>query len=102
LEPEASENAVIRFSSLQGSASASLRDIMDKGFICPMGGLNLQLEMGAAVEDIPVEQYGDHLSHTESIPLPSTEGEHAYWAKVLQTNGNAAWSSPVFVRVGNS
>ncbi len=72
MELEAGENAVIRFSSLQGSASASLRDIMDKGFICPMGGLNLQLEMGAAVEDIPVEQYEttSPISNPSPCPLP--------------------------------
>ena len=101
LELESDENTVIRFSSLQGSASAPLKDIMTKGKVFDMGGLNLKLEMTAAFKEIPMEAYGKHLYHAESIPLPSTEGEHAYWAKVLQTNGNAAWSSPVFVKMIN-
>ena len=34
-----------------------------------------------------------------SRELPAEPGAHAYWVKVLQSNGNAAWSSPIFVDV---
>lgn len=69
LELESDENTVIRFSNLQGSASAPLKDIMTKGKVFDMGGLNLKLGMTAAIEEIPMEDYGNHLYHDESIPL---------------------------------
>jgi hypothetical protein len=64
-----------------------------------MGGLNLKVEMSPAFEDVPWDQVPEKLFLTKDIALPAAAGEHAYWIKVLQNNGNAAWSSPVFVTV---
>lgn len=72
---------------------------MDKGFEQAMGGLNLKLEMSAAVVELQVAEYGPHLGLQKEVKLPDAKGQHAYWVRVLRINGNAAWSSPVFVDV---
>ena len=68
-----------------------------------MGGLNLNLEIEPAFAEIAKENYCEHNKLITDIALPISEvvtGEykHAYWVKVLQTNGNAAWSSPIFIK----
>ncbi len=98
LEIDGDDNTVIKFSSLAGSASASYKEIVEHGFSKDMGGLNLKLEMEAAFCEIPKEQYCEYNKLQEKISLPIDGKEHAYWVKVLQTNGNAAWSSPIFVQ----
>ena len=96
LEVEATAATVIRFSSKAGSAEASYREIMEHGISKDMGGLNLRLEMEPAFEEIPEGEYTEHNSVDVEVDLPHEAGEHAYWVKVLQSNGNAAWSSPIF------
>lgn len=98
LELEADDQTIIKFSSAAGSAQASYREIMENGFVQDMGGLNLKLEMEQAFQEIPEESRTAHSRLNVSKNLPAVPGEHAYWVKILQSNGNAAWSSPIFVR----
>lgn len=97
LELETTDKTVVKFSSKVGSAEASYEEIMANGFTKDMGGLNLRLEMAPAYEDISPEEYPSYDHIEVSRELPSDAGEHAFWVKVLQSNGNAAWSSPIFV-----
>ena len=97
LELEANEQTVIKFSSAAGCAEASYQEIHAHGFTKDMGGLNLKLEMEQAFEEIPEDQYTAYSRLDVKKELPAAPGEHAYWVKVLQSNGNAAWSSPIFV-----
>ena len=99
LELEGDDDTVIKFSSLQGAAEASWKEIRTKGIVKPMGGLNLKVEMQEAFEEVPEKDYARAIYLNKVISLPLEKGEHAYWIKVLQTNGNAAWSSPVFVTI---
>ena len=104
LEIDGDDNTEIRFSSVAGSASVKYADVLKQGFVKAMGGLNLKLEIEPAFEQIIKENYYEYNKLKADIVLPQsavvTEGEykHAYWVKVLQTNGNAAWSSPIFVK----
>ena len=99
LELEGDDDTVIKFSSLLGAAEASWKEIRNKGVVKPMGGLNLKVEMQEAFEEVPEKDYARTIYLNRAISLPLKKGEHAYWIKVLQTNGNAAWSSPVFVTI---
>ena len=99
MEIEGDENTVIKFSSKTGYAEVPLKDVMEKGFTKEMGGLNLKLEMAPAFEEIPKEEYTLYSHLDTSYELKAAKGEHAYWVKVLQSNGNAAWSSPIFLNV---
>ena len=96
---EADSDTVIKFSSKAGTAEASYQEILEHGFAKEMGGLNLKLEMETAFEEIPEAEYTAHSRLDVSRELPAEPGAHAYWVKVLQSNGNAAWSSPIFVDV---
>ena len=104
LEIEGDENTELRFSSQAGSASVRYTDILEQGYVKNMGGLNLKLEIEPAFINIPKEEYCAYNKLTETVALPKQQdaatGEyrHAYWVKVLQTNGNAAWSSPIFLK----
>ena len=104
LEIEGDENTELRFSSQAGSASVKYAEVLEHGFEKAMGGLNLKLEMEPAFVAIPKASYCEHNKLTVQIALPEQEAaasgeyKHAYWVKVLQTNGNAAWSSPIFIK----
>ena len=98
LEIEASDDTVIGFSSKVGAAEASYEKIMNEGFSKEMGGLNLRLEMAPAFAAVEEDEYPERSRLDASVDLPEEKGEHAYWVKVLQSNGNAAWSSPIFVK----
>ena len=97
LDLETTDRTVVKFSSKAGCAEASYEDIMANGFMKDMGGLNLRLEMGPAYEEIPQEEYPQYSRLDIRKELPASPGSHAFWVKVLQSNGNAAWSSPIFV-----
>ena len=70
---------------------------MANGFAKDMGGLNLKLEMAPAFEEIPEDDYTQYSRLDIEKALSVQSGSHAFWVKVLQSNGNAAWSSPIFV-----
>lgn len=99
LDLETTDDTTLKLSTPQGTVEASVREILANGVVRDMGGLNLKVEMGPAFEDVPWDQVPEKLFLTKDIALPAAAGEHAYWIKVLQNNGNAAWSSPVFVTV---
>ena len=97
LDLEASDKTVIKFSSKAGYAEATYEEIMANGFAKDMGGLNLKLEMAPAFEEIPEDDYTQYSRLDIEKALSVQSGSHAFWVKVLQSNGNAAWSSPIFV-----
>ena len=100
LDLEATDSTVVKFSSKAGYAEAAYGEIMSRGFEKDMGGLNLKLEMAPAYEEVAQDEYPDRSRLDIRKELPSSPGEHAFWVKVLQSNGNAAWSSPIFVKIG--
>ena len=100
LDLEATDSTVVKFSSKAGYAEAAYGEIMSRGFEKDMGGLNLKLEMAPAYEEVAQDGYPDRSRLDIRKELPSSPGEHAFWVKVLQSNGNAAWSSPIFVKIG--
>lgn len=99
LEIESYKDTIIKFNSKVGSFEASYEDIINKGVEHFMGGLNLKLEMSSAYETVPKEEYSKYSQLKRSVELPYEAGDHAYWVRVLQCNGNAAWSSPIFVTI---
>jgi hypothetical protein len=99
LDLETQPDTVLEFSSEQGHMAVPYAELMKHKVTKAMGGLNLKVEMEAAFEEVPEEKRVQTLFKEETLQLPYEKGEHAYWVKILQTNGNAAWSSPVFLNV---
>ncbi len=96
LDIEGDENTVLVFTSKIGSCEVKYADILKGDIKVDMGGLNLKVEFGLA----PIELDSEDESFRNAqitFELPEDNGEHAYWVKVLQNNGNAAWASPIFV-----
>lgn len=95
---EGDPDTVLLFSSDQGRTEARLGDILQKKLVVPMGGENLKVEFESAGRTGLTREVKNEKSRTAlEFLLPDEPGEHAYWVKVTQDNGNAAWSSPVFV-----
>ena len=99
MEIEGDDSTIIKFSSKVGIVEASYKEIMENGIDQYLGGLNLRIQMESAFEKVDINHYGSYLNCETELELQKKSGEHAYWVKVIQSNGNAAWSSPIFVNV---
>ncbi|MGN0333803.1 MAG: DUF3604 domain-containing protein [Lachnospiraceae bacterium] len=98
LDIDGDETTMLRFTSLQGAVDVPFKKIMSGVPVMrKMGGLNLQVEFALDNEDIAPDDYLAACSVECSLELPDETGEHAYWVKATQINGNAAWSSPVYL-----
>lgn len=95
------DSTVLDFCTERGSVSVNLKDIYEKKMSFSMGGENLTVEFERANRMIASEEEKVvKRSVSLEYKLEQLSGEHAYWVKVTQDNGNAAWSSPVFVNRG--
>jgi hypothetical protein len=70
-----------------------LRDVRDHPLVVALGPVNRRLEV-YTVPDLPGPRSVQH-SHRDEAVHP---GVNAYYVKVTQTDGEMAWSSPVYVR----
>lgn len=101
LSIDGDESTTLDFCTERGSFSVSLKDIYEGKKSFSMGGENLLVEFERANREIASrEEETDKRSVSLEFELEEVSGEHAYWVKVTQDNGNAAWSSPVFVNRG--
>ena len=99
LDVEGDDDTVLRFASKQGCAEVTLGEIRKGRIVKDMGGLNLRLEFEEAPDAVSGQEWLPCCQTERVISLPARTGEHAFWVKVTQSNGNAAWASPVFVTV---
>lgn len=97
LDIEGDGNTVIHFHSHQGNLDIPLKELDGGDLTYHMGGENLMVEVGFASRKISESEREKYTQCEKIIEVPRERGEHAYWVKVTQVNGNAAWSSPIFV-----
>ncbi len=83
---------VIRFHCTQGSYTLRLSELEEKGSITVPMGTHCSLEID---HPAPAAQDENCAVNVEWPVAPDGE-EHAYWVKVIEDNGNAAWASPIF------
>ena len=82
---------VIHFHSAQGNCSVRRSELMNgtvKFTFAPH--CSVEFDLTSALQD------GESCRCTASWRISPDGEEHAWWVKVLQTNGNAAWASPIF------
>lgn len=82
---------VIHFHSDQGNCSVRRSELMNgtvKFTFAPH--CSVEFDLTSALQD------GESCRCTASWRISPDGEEHAWWVKVLQTNGNAAWASPIF------
>jgi len=93
------ENTEIEFNSEQISFKIMFSDISEELKIFHAGGINLKVEVSLANQKCKdINEYitacniDHHFERLETNP----SGGNAYWVRVLQEDGNMAWSSPIF------
>jgi len=90
----------IRIETNFGSLACTAAQLKEKGEIrADVGGENLSITLDFA-NDVATE----HIDRLASAALEYAEeldvkkGEHAYWVRLVQDDGNIAWASPIFVK----
>ena len=87
--------AHVLFDAVPCKAVVRLADLAEGEVRIPGGGVDAEVHVAwAASEELPLEV---HLGL--DAPSPET-GSAPYWVRVVQTDGEMAWSSPVFVTKG--
>lgn len=93
------ENTVLEFNSEQINFKIKVSEISEEIKIFHAGGINLKVEVSLANrtckdldEHVAACNIVHHFEHLDSNPV----GGNAYWVRVLQEDGNMAWSSPIF------
>lgn len=102
LDIEGGDDTVIHFTSSAASESVNLKDIYRERQVFDEGGVNLRLEFDLAVKKLSETEALNYRVLEKDIDITdyineSSEDQHALWVKVTETDGNAAWSSPVFI-----
>ena len=83
-----------------GAISFTTAELQNGRIAKEMGGENLLIEVDFANQTpATAEECLESSQLKLSYPIHPQKGEHAYWVKVAQEDGNAAWSSPIFVDV---
>ena len=90
---QAGPDAAVEFVSERGTFSRPLADLRHESHRVEAGGLDCAVEIGPAPN--PSAPREVELEFRDPAPL---HGEHPYWVRLLQTDQERAWSSPVYVR----
>ncbi|HWB52913.1 MAG TPA: hypothetical protein VG722_01930, partial [Tepidisphaeraceae bacterium] len=81
----------LTFTSKAGNRSINLAELTNPQSF-DLGGLDMQLK---------IERYPTELSQTSaavSLDLPTPKSLTPYFVKVTQSNGQMAWSSPIYLK----
>lgn len=85
-------DGLLHFHSPQGNCTLSLSEL-------EKGPVKVHFSQHCTVEfDHPAPAAeGESCACTMEWPVAPDGEEHAWWVKVIQDNGNAAWASPIFI-----
>ena len=93
LELDAPENATLTFNSIQGTFTVKLKEAMNMIKTVYLGPVDKRVRI------VPLNDSGDVRKVTFTyIDYKIRRGVNPYWVKVIQWNGEMAWSSPIFVK----
>jgi hypothetical protein len=93
------ENTELAFNSEQLNFTIKYSDISEQLKVFHAGGVNLKVEVNLANQKCKnVHEYlsACNIQHQFQILDKNSTGGNAYWVRVLQEDGNMAWSSPIF------
>lgn len=97
LDIDAPDSARLHFTSKLTCFDISLGELSAAPTVFNAGGENLKVEIslaGGDPDDSDTDSYCQQLSW-EDAAIPA--GQNAYWVKVVQSNGQMAYSSPIFI-----
>lgn len=101
LELDYNQETELVFRSEQIEFTRRVCDIGEDLTIYPAGGENLKVEVSLAnreCSDFDEFIAACNVEHTFTCMNQNKEGGNAYWVRVLQEDGNMAWSSPIFTK----
>lgn len=100
LELDFNEDTELVFKSVQKDFSIKISEINENIKVIPAGGENLKIEVSLANKDCKDKQEFIDACNIQKIftNMPTTKNGDAYWVRVLQEDGNMAWSSPIFIK----
>lgn len=100
LELNFNENTELVFKSQPKDFTIKVSEIGEDLKIIPAGGENLKIEINLANEECKDEK--EYLAACNVVKtfadMESNENGNAYWVRILQEDGNMAWSSPIFTQ----
>lgn len=101
LEMHMTNETEIQVDTNFGSLCCSIAELKRQGSVEEfLGGENLRIELDFANEKVEsIEKRLDKAILSYAQCMDVSEGEHAYWVKLLQEDGNLAWASPIYMDV---
>lgn len=100
LDLDFNENTELVFKSQPKDFTIKVSEIGEDLTIIPAGGENLKIEISLANEECKNEQ--EYIAACNVVKtftnMETNECGNAYWVRVLQEDGNMAWSSPIFTK----
>ncbi|MHB1393771.1 MAG: DUF3604 domain-containing protein [Clostridia bacterium] len=94
LEIDAPYDAKLYFHSEPIQFEISLGEITDNPTVINAGGVNLKVSIEEVGIASSMDKANVHFTWCDSQPV---NGINPYWVKVVQNDGNTAWSSPMYV-----
>lgn len=91
LELEGAENTIIHFNSDQGKKSVSLKELKKGSIRQECGGVGQYFQL--SLQPIVSGPLSVDFDWIDNNPLP---GRNAYWVRLVQEDGEMAWSSPLY------
>ncbi len=93
LELEASKDATLTFNSQQGKFKIELKEVEDQIKIINLGAFHKKVRLVPLNDSQNTKKIDFTYIDTKIKP-----GLNPYWIKIIQWNGEIAWSSPIFIR----
>jgi len=93
LELDAPKDASITFNSTQGTFTFKLEEVEDNIKVVKLGPVDKMVRIVPLYDSRDVVKVD--LTYTDHDVKP---GVNPYWVKVVQWNGEIAWSSPIFIK----
>lgn len=83
---------VLDVAPLEAELRIRVGDVAEKPIVFEVGGVDMRITVDRAPETDGSADH--HFTWTDEAPL---DGEQPYWVRVVQVDGELAWSSPMFI-----
>ncbi|MFX0064776.1 MAG: hypothetical protein ACFFC7_21590, partial [Candidatus Hermodarchaeota archaeon] len=92
LELETSKDATLTFNSQQGKFKIELKEVEDQIKVINLGAFHKKVRLVPLNDSQNTKKIVFTYIDTKIKP-----GLNPYWIKIIQWNGEIAWSSPIFI-----
>jgi hypothetical protein len=97
LEIEADDEARIFFDAGPATFDFSIGEVRQKDIEFPCGGIGQKVMVTTLHHEGESMDTNFTFTHDKAGP-----GEHAYWVRIKQSDFHRAWSSPIYIDIGDA